>query len=196
VYRGGSFKGLDLTFGDGQSYGGVLIRGIEAPDGTLIDGPSLCVDHLLARSKAKDVGTLDDMIARRPAWDPTSPLRLEDAQGDGEWQLFRSARVGLSLKRAKGPSAMTRYLMRPYRYLSEPRRVSKGKPYVVLALYAQGVNPDDIPRLTGCPAKRVKRYLDDFEAGRQEADFAPYFGIELGPKELCRLHGVWHALEV
>src|SRR4051812_13847249 len=38
VYRGGSFKGIDLTFGGPDAFGGILIRGIETSDGTLIDG--------------------------------------------------------------------------------------------------------------------------------------------------------------
>ncbi|HAX77412.1 MAG TPA: hypothetical protein DCY88_16650 [Cyanobacteria bacterium UBA11372] len=49
-YRSGSFKGLDLTFGDGQAFGGILIRSLVTPDGKLIDGPSLCVDYLLAKA--------------------------------------------------------------------------------------------------------------------------------------------------
>src|SRR5579859_507484 len=53
TYRGGSFKGIDLTFGDGKAFGGVLIRSIETASGTLIDGPSLCVDHLLAKTGAR-----------------------------------------------------------------------------------------------------------------------------------------------
>src|SRR5215211_3101799 len=48
IYRGGSFKGVDVTFGDGVSRGGILIRGAQTADGRLIDGPSLLVDHLLA----------------------------------------------------------------------------------------------------------------------------------------------------
>src|SRR4051794_39549996 len=36
VYRSGSFKGFDLTFGDGTSRAGILIRGLETPDGKLI----------------------------------------------------------------------------------------------------------------------------------------------------------------
>src|SRR3954469_12701829 len=48
VYRGGSFKGVDVTFGDGTAKGGILIRGAETADGRLIDGPSLLVDYLLA----------------------------------------------------------------------------------------------------------------------------------------------------
>src|SRR5262245_54518774 len=47
VYRSGSFKGLDLSFGDGTAFGGVLIRGLATEDDVLVDGPSLCVDHLL-----------------------------------------------------------------------------------------------------------------------------------------------------
>lgn len=40
-YRSGSFKGIDLTFGDGETFGGILIRSIAAPDNTIIDGPTL-----------------------------------------------------------------------------------------------------------------------------------------------------------
>jgi hypothetical protein len=195
VYRGGSFKGFDLTFGDGRAFGGVLIRGLDSPDGRLIDGPSKSVDHLLARTGTGDVASLDRAIAGRVAWDSDNPLALQDLTAEEERQTFRSARVGLSLRRARpsSPAApeMVRYIMRPYRYLSEPRRVSKGKPYLVLALYAQGASPDDLPRLTGCPAKSVQRYIADFEVGRQEADFTPFFGTDLGPRDLCRLHGTW-----
>ena len=34
---------------------------------------------------------------------------------------------------------------------------------------------------------------EDFEAGRQKPDFAPYFGKELTPQDLCRLRGAWQA---
>src|SRR2546425_4308376 len=44
AYRGGSFKGVDLSFGDGTATFGLLFRSIAAPDGTLIGGPSLVVD--------------------------------------------------------------------------------------------------------------------------------------------------------
>ncbi|KAL6054024.1 Methylpurine-DNA glycosylase (MPG) [Balamuthia mandrillaris] len=60
-YKGGSYKGMDLTFG-GQKpasskpavYGGILIRAIQPldpvtnkPTGDLIEGPCLVVDHVL-----------------------------------------------------------------------------------------------------------------------------------------------------
>ena len=193
VYRGGSFKGFDLTFGDGKAFGGALIRGIEGPDGKLIDGPSLCVDYLLARTGLREVATLDAAIGERAAWDSDNPLRLQSVHASAPRSLWRSARVGLSLKRVKKTSDAPRFIMRPYRYLTEPSRTSKGKLLLVLALHAQGTDPETIRRLTDSPRQTIQRYIEDFEAGRAERDFSPYFGIDLGPKELCRLHGAWHA---
>lgn len=72
---------------------------------------------------------------------------------------------------------------------SAPRRATKGKLNLVLTLYARGTPADDIQALTGSPRASARRYIADFEAGRQVADFASYLGKELGPKELSRLHG-------
>ena len=188
VYRGGSFKGLDLTFGSAGAYGGVLIRGIETADGSLVDGPSLCVDHLLEKTRCRTVAELDDAIGGRVAWDSNNVLFLDEASAASK-PLLRSARVGLSLKKARAASDMPRYIVKRYRYLSEPRRTAKGKTYLVLALHAEGKTADEICQLTGCPRSALQRYLADYEAGRQESDFQSYVGIDLSPKDLCRLHG-------
>ena len=195
VYRGGSFKGLDLTFGANGAYGGVLIRGIEKPDGSLVDGPSLCVDHLLEKTGHRQVAALDDAIGGRLAWDSNNVLFLDQAPSPGQRPLARSARVGLSLKKARASAAgeMPRYIMKLYRYLSEPRRTAKGKTYLVLALHAQGKTGEEIYQATGCTRQAIQRYIEDFEAGRSESDFQSYFGAELSPKDLCRLHGTWAA---
>jgi 3-methyladenine DNA glycosylase Mpg len=193
VYRSGSFKGLDLTFGQDDASGGVLIRGLETPDGTLIDGPSLCVDHLLDATGAATVAELDRAINQRLAWEEGNPLYLENTDTQEQRPLLRSPRIGLLLKKATARTDSTRFVMRPYRYLSQPRRTKKGKLHMVLALHAQGAGVEDIQRLTGCPKRTVERYAADFETGRKEADFMPYFGIDLGPAELCKLYGVWFA---
>src|SRR4051812_41318439 len=137
VYRSGSFKGVDLTFGDGKAHGGVLLRGLETPDGKLIDGPSLLVDYLLAMSGKRDVTTLDLAIADRPAWDAGSPLRLE-AVKEEQRPVFTCSRVGLSLRRMKPTAGNVGYLLKPYRYLTEPRRTAKGKVLLVLGLHRRG----------------------------------------------------------
>ena len=193
VYRGGSFNGFDLTFGGPDVYGGVLIRGLEKPDGTLVDGPSLCVDHLLAVTGASDVAELDRAIGTRVAWDQTNLLRLMWIDPMDDRPVHRSARVGLSLKRARKSPEPPRYVLRPYRYFTEPRRIGKGKAQMVLALHVAGKSAEEIHALTGCPRATVQRYVSDFEEGRSERDFGPYYGIDLSPKDLCRLHGTWHA---
>jgi hypothetical protein len=195
VYRSSSFKGVDLTFGDGKAHGGVLIRGIEGPGGNLIDGPSLTVDHLLDATGAGDVATLDRAIDERPAWDAGNLLRLEEGSPGEPGRICRSARVGITLKRSRktNPEAQ-RYVMSPYRFLSDPRRTAKGKPLIVCGLHIQGADPEQIRQLTGCTKQAVERYLADFEAGRKEASLDPFFGKDLGPRELCRLYGAWYAL--
>jgi hypothetical protein len=191
MYRGGSFKGFDLTYGGQGAFGGVLIRGIEPDGGEPIDGPSLSVDHLLARTEAPDVATLDEAIQARPAWEADNPLRLlwrEDVQ---ERFLLKCFRVGLSLKRYRPAEPPAHYIMKSYRYLSEPRRISKGKQHMALGLYAQGATPAEIREKTGCTKGALERYIADFEEGKKETSFDPFFGIELGPRELARLYGLW-----
>lgn len=190
VYRGGSFKGIDLSFGDATSFGGVLFRGLEAPDGTLTDGPSLLVDRLLRLTGTVSVAALDREIGGRLAWDQTSPVHLADLAGPEGRPVVRTARVGLSLRRARPGGPEMGYLLRPYRFLTEPRRTAKGKPHLVLALHRAGEPADRIRAATGCPAAAIARYVAAFEAGKAEADAGPYLGREMTTADLCRLHGL------
>lgn len=189
VYRSGSFKGVDLTFGDGHAHGGMLLRGLERADGTIIDGPSLLVDHLLELTGKRDVMTLDLAISEREASDPDSPLRLEPLSEPAR-PIYTSARVGLSLKKTKPTAQNVDYLLRSYRYLSAPSGTAKGKVYLILALIRLGLSDDEIRKLTNSPGATIKRYREDYEDGRlKPQDLAAYGGVELGAKELCRLHG-------
>jgi hypothetical protein len=108
-----------------------------------------------------------------------------------ERPILKCFRVGLSLKRYRKSEPPAHYIMKSYRYLSEPRRISKGKQHMAQALYAGGASPAEIREKTGCTKGALERYIADYEEGRKEASFDPYFGIELGPKELARLYGLW-----
>ena len=193
-YRGGSFKGIDLTFGNGKSSGGILLRSVAGPDGSVIAGPSLCVDHLLHALRVDRVAELDRLLNNRGAFDADNPLSLRPMERVEQRELLCTARVGLSLKKAKTGDERTRYLMRPYRYLNESRAVRKGKPQIVLALHVRGDDVATIHRLTGSPRASIQRYISEFEAGRQESDCTPYFGSAVRAKEWCRLYGIWQRL--
>lgn len=192
-YRGGSFKGLDLTLGDGRAHFGVLIRTVVMPDGTVLAGPSLTVDHLLAQTKAAGVAALDALINARPIWDASSPLAIVEAERPRAAAVYATSRVGLSLKKARGRPEMPRLLGRPYRFLTEPAAISKGKVHLVVALHRAGRSPEAIRETIGMPRKTIDRYLADFEAGTKADGFDRYVGKDLSTAELCQLFGTWHA---
>ena len=189
TYRSGSFKGIDLSFGDGTAYNGFLIRGLEKPDGELVDGPSLVVDYLLGKTATKTVAELARRIDNQRAWEPENPVGLAPHTATETLPIYRSARVGLSLKRANRQPTMSEFLLRRYRFLTEPRRTAKGKVLLVLALHLEGKSADEIRTLTGCPKAAIERYIKELAAGSIDAEFDHYFGKELTSTGLCRLHG-------
>ena len=189
AYRGGSFKGVDLTFGDGTAYGGMLLRGLETPDGAIVDGPSLLVDTLLATTGVATIAEFDRAMAGRCVWDVDRLLCLQSLPATQQPVILQTARVGLTLQQAKPGDEHERYLLKRYRYLSEPRRTAKGKMLMVLAALQDGRTPEEIRDLTGCPLATIRRYQAEYEAGRAETDLTPYLGRSLSTAELCRLHG-------
>jgi hypothetical protein len=191
-YRGGSFKGVDITFGHANATGGILIRGIAKPNDELVDGPSLTVDYLLQSAGFADVRSLDSAIARRRAWDAGNPLGLAVVREAENRQIYQSPRVGLSLKRP-GLTEGPRYVMSPYRFLTEPKRIRKGKTLLILGLHAAGCSPRQIQALTGTPQNAIQRATAASDAAQAVVDWQEFVSQELTPKSLCRLHGVWQA---
>ena len=194
TYRGGSFKGLDLAFGGNAAHAGVLIRGVETPDGTLVDGPSKTVDHLLSELNCPTVATLDTACGTNPVWQHGALLGLTTAE-DLNRPVFACARVGLSLKKRKHQpdDPAFRFLFRRHRYLTEPTRTAKGKALMALALLTDGKFPADVATATGSPLSAVKRYAAEFAAGATETDASGYYGKGWTTADLCRLHGLWTA---
>jgi hypothetical protein len=193
VYRSGSFKGLDVTFGDGAAYGGILFRGFETPEARLVDGPSLLVNHLLVKTGNRTVASLDQSLAKRAAWDDGGVIRLAPIDDEAR-PVFTSARVGLSFKRVRPTPENVRFLLRPYRFLTEPRRIAKGKVLLVLALHRAGHPEADIKRLTGCPITAIRRHVMAFREGATTTDAAAFAGKDLGSRELGLLHGLGASL--
>lgn len=190
-YRGGSFKGLDLSFGPEGVVGGVLIRTLAAPDGAVINGCSLCVDHLLAQTGHAHVRDLDAALGERRVWEEGGPLQLVHAEAPREDAVLATARVGLTLKRASQLKRMPEYLMRPYRFLTDPT-IAKGKVHTVIALHKRGDAPEVIKHQTGTPLKSIQRYLDAFHQGEALESFTTHYGKALSTEDLCAIHGLWH----
>src|SRR5207247_10096763 len=106
--------------------------------GTLLAGPAGGVARLLARLGTAAVAALDAVIAARSFWDRTAPISIREVATPRAETVYCSARVGLSLKRMDAKPEAPRFIGRPYRYLTEPRRIAKGRPHLVLALHQEG----------------------------------------------------------
>jgi hypothetical protein len=191
-YRSGTYKGLDIAFGDGQAFAGILIRGIEAmDDGKYIDGPCMFVDHALALTQKTGVADLAasfDLSIDKPEGG-ASPLYITpEAESRGR-PLYGTARIGLSLKRGN-TEARQRFIARHYRYISEPLKCKKGKLHLAVALHQKGQSLAEICKITESREAVVKGYLDAHEAGKAK----PFtdFGGELATRELCELFGKCH----
>ncbi len=190
-YRGGSYKGLDIALGEPGAPGGILIRGMEqlGDADRLLDGPCLCVDHILALTGQASIASLVSTFSRGVDPEPSgaSPLYVVlDAAPAPARRVYASARVGLTLKRGTSEERV-RFLARPYRFLTEPARIKKGRLHVVIALHAQGHPAEEVARLTGSNVSQVRRYIAWYEAGRGRAPAE--FARDLSTDETCQLLG-------
>jgi hypothetical protein len=199
-YRGGTYKGLDVAFGCPGAYGGILVRGIQQLDGEplLLDGPCVVVDHLLAATASGSIDELVDELVRRGAIsiespDRRSPLHVAlDAEPGRAAAVYATPRIGLTLRKGS-TAARRRYLARSYRFLSEPAKIRKGKPHLVVALHREGRAPAEIASLTGTRRSVIEGYVAAFEAGRRRAIAEP--GADRTPEEICALLGACAATD-
>jgi 3-methyladenine DNA glycosylase Mpg len=187
-YRGGTYKGLDIAFGRKDAPGGILIRGIERLDGdhALLDGPCMCVDHILALTGKPSIQALVDGFDRGVDAAEGSPLHVTVDDAPRAATVYECPRVGLTLKRGAS-DARVRFLAEHYRFLSEPSRIKKGRVNLILGLHRQGHPPASIAKITGSTPAQIGKYTAQFEAGR--ALNPKDFRKDLGTDELCQVFG-------
>lgn len=191
-YRGGTYKGLDIAFGRDDVAAGILVRGIEAVDErALVDGPCMCVDHILACTGSASVRALAESFDRSVDEVPGSPLYVTLEPTPRAAPVYESPRVGLTLKRG-ALAERARFLARPYRFLSEPARIKKGRLHTALGLHRQGHAPAEIARLTGSTRAQVEKYVTNYEAGTRRHP-GELHG-DLSAEEVCQLFGACDAL--
>lgn len=207
-YRGGSYKGVDVTFGRRGSqgddhFGGILLRAIEPMDPVgsphrsdrsdrhgLIEGPSRLVDHLLALTGRPTVAALAGAIDLHVDA-PASPLVLRaDPPSKSAPFVLATPRVGLTLKRGD-LARRRRFIARAYRYLTDPARLGKGRPQIVVALHRRGLTVEDIARTAGVRAGVAARWVDAYQAGQGGDPMESLAGLrgDLSPPALCKLLG-------
>lgn len=160
-FRGGSFKGVDLTFGGGGAFAGMLVRAVALSDGTLVEGPSLSVDAMLGATGHGSVASLA-RACDEGAHDAVALVAREHPRGDA---VYAGPRVGLSL-RAELSAERVFFLPRHYRFVVDPRRARKGRAHIALGMHRAGTSPEAIAGVTGTPLAQVRRWIEAYERGR------------------------------
>ncbi|KAG0296555.1 hypothetical protein BGZ96_009134 [Linnemannia gamsii] len=188
-YKGGSYKGLDITFGRHDTcFGGILIRGIQLsndPTATIIEGPCLVVDQVLKHTNSKMIIDLvNNASFSKSIFSETSLLRIVPTKQKIIRPLIKGPRVGLTLKRTD--KERVDYLMKEYRYLNIPEQHSKGKPYIILALHRQGKTLQQICDITNTKQIHASRYIDLYEKNKNTPDF--FIGKALNTNLMCEIY--------
>ena len=197
-FKGGSFKGIDLACGQPGAPAGILIRSLQRTDGddvgAFIIGPSLWVDALLAATGCARVPDLHAAMGELGVGTSENPVRLVASDELPERRQFRTARVGLTLKDRSALDLRMHFVMGPYRWLTAPRAIKKGRLLLLVALLADGWPRADIAALTGSPSSAIDRAATRLAEGRA-LPLAEFVGKDLDSVALARMYGSFLARE-
>jgi hypothetical protein len=178
-YRGGTYKGLDITFSQ-LGHGGILIRAIKDND-EYIEGPCNVVNKLLQLTGCDTVAELADPLLDCSVFDEEGSIYLKPCTLE-KTRLYGCPRVGLKLKN----KAQEEYIFKPYRFCCFPELVSKGKHNLILELNRNGYSIDRLAT-KAC----LKRWITDYEAGLESEDKAQdYYNKNLTVAQFCKLYGI------
>ena len=120
TYKAGTFKGMDIVVGSGDTHGAILIRAVVDVNGRkMIEGPCKTVDHILSLCGVDSIMTLTGNAslnvldnARGVILVEGNPTKLEP--------ISVGPRIGLSDKYPE-------YRNKPYRYVIGPVKKEKKK---------------------------------------------------------------------
>ncbi|EJD34881.1 hypothetical protein AURDEDRAFT_75779 [Auricularia subglabra TFB-10046 SS5] len=208
-YRGGTRKGLDLTFGgppDSGAVGGILLRSLRrvSPDGKLISGPSLLVDELLAQSDKANIAALVASWGTLRAFPGTAegPRMVVESRKDAQLPVYSTPRIGLDLYKAQSPPAADDprvvFVARPYRYIVQPDILTaNGRMQTFVGLY-EGLLHDTNPQralskacdLSGLKTKTGEDYAQSYRTGRKSGKVVKFVGAKTSnPKAYIEMVG-------
>ena len=192
-YKEGTYKGLDVTFGtEGKSSGGILIRSIyDISNDKMVTGPSKVVDEILTHFKLSKVFELAKELQKTDQdllVDNLSELTIKEKKLEVK-DLCSTYRIGLKPKVAITKSFTDTYLMKDYRFVSlNYIRGIKHKAGLILALYLEGKNVEEIHKILNSPNKSIKGMIDSYLFGKQ-GNIPLDFKSKYSTKNQCQMYG-------
>ena len=206
-YRNGSFKGMDVTFGNGDTfYGGVLVRAVRDVDSDeIIEGPCNVVQELMKRcgiESRNEIDAFGAILAKDLNVFTNDRVRISlpktEKGGVARGAFVKGPRVGLTLKQDNNDREMrVRFLARPYRYVKKEqlKRVKKCVSTIACALHARdGFSANELVSVTGKSRKVVDGYLGDFEKGKGKQNVYFFVGRSATTvADQCQRAGTLHS---
>lgn len=126
TYKSGTFKGMDLTFGNNDCYYGILIRAMyNTKTKEYIEGPCKCVDALLSIFDFKNVSELMKDKTDLISFDDTD-IKFHHVPNLEKYDVYHGPRIGLTNKYPD-------YHTRNYRFVIFQDRIKKLKKSLKLA---------------------------------------------------------------
>ena len=134
-------SGLDITFGNNDTHGGILIRGIKnLQEKTFINGPLNCVQELFSN--------LGDVINDKGIEFFIADITHEKIGALIEDQkVYQSKRVGLNENNDKLPDL--KFYNGLYRFFINPEKTQKDKGKIALDLLRQGMTEAEVNKFVG-----------------------------------------------
>lgn len=207
-YKGGTFKGLDLTLcgtDKKNSCGGILIRSIYDLDKKiLIEGPCKIVDTFLKVAKQKSVSDLVDKlrVANKQKFGPAYAYMCGNEK-DGSYmyleydsknilnkeKVFTGPRVGLTLKVSN--KKKQKFIMKNCRYLVYPNLIKKFNSGIVINMYYTGLTKQKICEMTNIKLHIVNKYCDIYDGCDIDSENIDNFsGKNLSTVDLIKLQKI------
>ena len=126
TYKGGTFKGCDITMGGENMFFGILIRSMyDIKNNTMICGPCNCVNMILALNNCNNVNEF--MKTRQEPLDAVSDIGFRFVKSDIIFKddIYMGSRIGLSDKYPEWKNKL-------YRFVSRINLIKKEKKKLVL----------------------------------------------------------------
>ena len=161
---------MDITLGQGHSApGGILIRTL-VHEGSVICGPSICVDKIL---ELANCSSIHDLVS--------GPMKNDISVLGGNSEIFYlkpiplqnrkvyfSGRVGLYMtKKDVSVQSQAEYVFSDYRAFTNPETISKGRHLMLLTLIHAGKEDSDISAITGAKYGVIQRYRNLYTRGKE-----------------------------
>lgn len=202
-YRNGTYKGIDITFGSKNSFGGILIRSMENSEtNEIFEGPCVCVDQMIKLLNKENINDFASELEKSDFCIFNSPLSIvrikKNLDNLNKCKIYRSSRVGLTLKKSSGNWKHAHdmhslnqkdWIFRPYRYMTSLNK-SKGKHYIIVELVAEGLNVDKIASKTGSTIKKVSSLIESYNKGSELNNIKSYENRNLTNEDICELYAI------